>query len=102
MFVLPQLQWFSHYKKSLASFMRSLGGGEGLDITQDMKPPKSLYIEVRRRLSSDITSICKLRLLLPLSPAALFQMFLQHVLSPTNYNHRPVCCVDCTEMTEGQ
>ncbi|XP_023268899.1 DNA replication complex GINS protein PSF1-like [Seriola lalandi dorsalis] len=27
--------------------MRSLGGGEGLDITQDMKPPKSLYIEVR-------------------------------------------------------
>ncbi|XP_062256656.1 DNA replication complex GINS protein PSF1 isoform X1 [Platichthys flesus] len=42
-----ELQWFSHYKKSLASFMRSLGGGEGLDITQDMKPPKSLYIEVR-------------------------------------------------------
>lgn len=26
--------------------MRSFGGGEGLDITQDMKPPKSLYIEV--------------------------------------------------------
>lgn len=26
--------------------MRSLGGEEGLDITQDMKPPKSLYIEV--------------------------------------------------------
>lgn len=42
-----QLQWFSQYKKSLASFMRSLGGDEGLDITQDMKPPKSLYIEVR-------------------------------------------------------
>ncbi|CAB1416019.1 unnamed protein product [Pleuronectes platessa] len=42
-----ELQWFSHYKKSLASFMRALGGGEGLDITQDMKPPKSLYIEVR-------------------------------------------------------
>ncbi|KAK1905313.1 DNA replication complex GINS protein PSF1 [Dissostichus eleginoides] len=34
-------------EKSLASFMRSLGGGEGLDITQDMKPPKSLYIQVR-------------------------------------------------------
>lgn len=44
---LSQLQWFNQYKKSLASFMRSLGGGEGLDITQDMKPPKSLYIEVR-------------------------------------------------------
>uniref|UniRef100_A0AAQ6ISP6 DNA replication complex GINS protein PSF1 n=1 Tax=Anabas testudineus TaxID=64144 RepID=A0AAQ6ISP6_ANATE len=42
-----ELQWFNQYKKSLASFMRSLGGGEGLDITQDMKPPKSLYIEVR-------------------------------------------------------
>ena len=27
--------------------MRSLGGDEGLDISQDMKPPKSLYIEVR-------------------------------------------------------
>lgn len=45
--VCTQLQWFSQYKKSLASFMRSLGGDEGLDITQDMKPPKSLYIEVR-------------------------------------------------------
>lgn len=41
------MQWFSQYKKSLASFMRSLGGGVGLDITQDMKPPKSLYIQVR-------------------------------------------------------
>ncbi|XP_049928034.1 DNA replication complex GINS protein PSF1 [Epinephelus moara] len=40
-------EWFSQYKKSLASFMRSVGGGDGLDITQDMKPPKSLYIEVR-------------------------------------------------------
>lgn len=27
--------------------MRSIGGEGGLDITQDMKPPKSLYIEVR-------------------------------------------------------
>ncbi|XP_067091725.1 DNA replication complex GINS protein PSF1 isoform X2 [Osmerus mordax] len=34
-------------EKSLATFMRSLGGEEGLDITQDVKPPKSLYIEVR-------------------------------------------------------
>ena len=41
-----QLQWFNQYKKSLANFMRSVGGEEGLDITQDMKPPKSLYIEV--------------------------------------------------------
>lgn len=26
--------------------MRSVGGADGLDITQDMKPPKSLYIQV--------------------------------------------------------
>ncbi|XP_053535003.1 DNA replication complex GINS protein PSF1 [Ictalurus punctatus] len=42
-----ELEWFNQYKKSLATHMRSLGGEEGLDITQDMKPPKSLYIEVR-------------------------------------------------------
>ncbi|XP_073413581.1 DNA replication complex GINS protein PSF1 isoform X1 [Dendrobates tinctorius] len=42
-----ETDWFNQYKKSLATYMRSLGGEEGLDITQDMKPPKSLYIEVR-------------------------------------------------------
>ncbi|MED6252195.1 DNA replication complex GINS protein PSF1 [Ataeniobius toweri] len=42
-----EVQWFGRYKKSLASFMRSIGGEEGLDITQDMKPPKSLYIQVK-------------------------------------------------------
>ncbi|XP_024608475.1 DNA replication complex GINS protein PSF1 isoform X2 [Neophocaena asiaeorientalis asiaeorientalis] len=42
-----EMEWFNHYKKSLATYMRSLGGHEGLDITQDMKPPKNLYIEVR-------------------------------------------------------
>ncbi|XP_055994062.1 DNA replication complex GINS protein PSF1 isoform X2 [Sorex fumeus] len=42
-----EMEWFNRYKKSLATYMRSLGGDEGLDITQDMKPPKSLYIEVR-------------------------------------------------------
>ena len=41
-----QMDWFNRYKKSLATYMRSLGGDEGLDITQDMKPPKTLYIEV--------------------------------------------------------
>ncbi|XP_019682485.2 DNA replication complex GINS protein PSF1 isoform X3 [Herpailurus yagouaroundi] len=40
-----EMEWFNHYKKSLATYMRSLGGDGGLDITQDMKPPKSLYIE---------------------------------------------------------
>uniref|UniRef100_A0A8I3S3G2 DNA replication complex GINS protein PSF1 n=1 Tax=Canis lupus familiaris TaxID=9615 RepID=A0A8I3S3G2_CANLF len=42
---LCAVEWFDHYKKSLATYMRSLGGDEGLDISQDMKPPKSLYIE---------------------------------------------------------
>ncbi|XP_061601466.1 DNA replication complex GINS protein PSF1 isoform X2 [Cololabis saira] len=42
-----EVQWFSQYKKSLSSFMRSIGAGEGLDITQDMQPPKSLYVQVR-------------------------------------------------------
>ncbi|XP_005293597.1 DNA replication complex GINS protein PSF1 [Trachemys scripta elegans] len=42
-----ETEWFNQYKKSLATYMRSLGGEEGLDLTQDMKPPKSLYIEVR-------------------------------------------------------
>ncbi|CAM9155599.1 unnamed protein product, partial [Rangifer tarandus platyrhynchus] len=38
------VDWFSGYKMSLAT-MRSLAGDQGLDITQDVKPPKSLYIE---------------------------------------------------------
>uniref|UniRef100_A0A8D0C9Z8 DNA replication complex GINS protein PSF1 n=1 Tax=Salvator merianae TaxID=96440 RepID=A0A8D0C9Z8_SALMN len=42
-----EMVWFNQYKKSLATYMRSLGGGDGLDLTQDIKPPKSLYIEVR-------------------------------------------------------
>ncbi|XP_071790258.1 DNA replication complex GINS protein PSF1-like isoform X2 [Asterias amurensis] len=41
-----EVQWFTKYNKSLASYMRSLGN-DGLDLTQDRKPPKSLYIEVR-------------------------------------------------------
>ncbi|XP_043762908.1 uncharacterized protein LOC122696855 [Cervus elaphus] len=42
-----QVDWFNGYKMSLATYMRSLAGDQGLDITQDVKPPKSLYIEVR-------------------------------------------------------
>ncbi|XP_071962678.1 DNA replication complex GINS protein PSF1-like [Antedon mediterranea] len=41
-----EMHWFGRYNKSLAKYMRSLGS-DGLDLTQDMKPPKSLYIEVR-------------------------------------------------------
>ena len=44
---LFQVQWFNKYNKSLANYMRSIGGGGGLDLTQDMKPPKTLYVEVK-------------------------------------------------------
>lgn len=27
--------------------MRSVGDGQGIDLTADLRPPKSLYIEVR-------------------------------------------------------
>ena len=45
----PEIQWFNKYNKCLANYMRSLGTQGGLDLTQDIKPPKSLYIEVRSR-----------------------------------------------------
>lgn len=41
-----QVHWFSKYNKMLANYMRSIGGEGGLDLTQDLKPPKTLYIEV--------------------------------------------------------
>ncbi|KAK3882348.1 hypothetical protein Pcinc_013256 [Petrolisthes cinctipes] len=43
----PEIQWFNRYNKNLASYMRSLGEAGGLDLTQDTKPPKNLYVEVR-------------------------------------------------------
>ncbi|KAK2182249.1 hypothetical protein NP493_359g02025 [Ridgeia piscesae] len=43
----PELQWFNKYSKCLANYMSSIGGHGGLDLTQDVKPPKTLYIEVR-------------------------------------------------------
>ncbi|XP_046558074.1 DNA replication complex GINS protein PSF1-like [Haliotis rubra] len=42
-----EIQWFSRYNKMLASYMRSIGDAGGLDLTQDLKPPKTLYVEVR-------------------------------------------------------
>uniref|UniRef100_A0A1B0FAE8 DNA replication complex GINS protein PSF1 n=1 Tax=Glossina morsitans morsitans TaxID=37546 RepID=A0A1B0FAE8_GLOMM len=43
----PEVSYFNSYAKSLASYMRSIGDGQGLDLTVDLQPPKSLYIEVR-------------------------------------------------------
>ena len=44
--VNPEIQWFNIYNRSLATYMRSIGEGEGLNIMKDMVPPKSLYVEV--------------------------------------------------------
>ncbi|CAK8693829.1 unnamed protein product [Clavelina lepadiformis] len=41
-----EVQWFSNYNRSLSSYMRSIGP-RGLDLTQDLKPPQNVFIEVR-------------------------------------------------------
>lgn len=41
-----EVGWFNNYNKSLAIYMMSIGG-VGIDLTQNMAPPKSLFIEVR-------------------------------------------------------
>lgn len=43
----PEIQWFNAYSKHLATYMRSIGDGLGVNLTSDLKPPKSLYVEVR-------------------------------------------------------
>ncbi|XP_012265829.1 DNA replication complex GINS protein PSF1-like isoform X2 [Athalia rosae] len=47
LFAEPEVQWFNSYNKSLATYMRSIGDNHGLNLTTDITPPKSLYIEVR-------------------------------------------------------
>ncbi|XP_064603620.1 DNA replication complex GINS protein PSF1-like [Liolophura sinensis] len=42
-----EVSWFNNYNKSLAMYMRSIGGDGGFDLTQDLKPPKTLHVEVR-------------------------------------------------------
>ncbi|KAK6636037.1 hypothetical protein RUM43_009689 [Polyplax serrata] len=42
-----ELKWVKTYSKLLASYMTTIGDGIGLNITQDIKPPKSFYIEVK-------------------------------------------------------
>ncbi|XP_055387514.1 DNA replication complex GINS protein PSF1-like [Condylostylus longicornis] len=43
----PEIMYFNNYSKSLANYMRSIGDGFGIDLTSDLKPPKTLYVEVR-------------------------------------------------------
>ncbi|KAL7063631.1 hypothetical protein AAHC03_0912 [Spirometra sp. Aus1] len=46
-----ELKWFTNYCSSLANFMQAdateRGGAGGMDLTQSLKPPKSLVMEVR-------------------------------------------------------
>ena len=42
-----ELDWFTKYSKLLAFYMSSIGDGTGLNITQDITPPQSLYVEVK-------------------------------------------------------
>lgn len=43
----PEMAFFNQYNKDLASYMRAIGDGTGIDLTIDRVPPKSLHIEVR-------------------------------------------------------
>lgn len=43
----PEIQWFNNYNKILSGYMRSIGEGQGIDLTCDLQPPKDLFIEVR-------------------------------------------------------
>lgn len=42
-----EIQWFHKYNRSLANYMRSIGGGGVIDLTEYTTPPQTLYIEVR-------------------------------------------------------
>ena len=42
-----EVQWFQAYNKSLATYMRSLGEDYGFNITANMLPPKTPYVEVK-------------------------------------------------------
>jgi len=41
-----EVRWYTDYNRSLAKYMTSVGG-VGIDLTQNVVPPRSLYIEVR-------------------------------------------------------
>ncbi|XP_045476583.1 DNA replication complex GINS protein PSF1-like [Harmonia axyridis] len=41
-----EVEWISKYSSNLGKYMRSVGD-EGINLTLNLKPPKSLYVEVR-------------------------------------------------------
>ncbi|XP_017878069.1 DNA replication complex GINS protein PSF1 [Ceratina calcarata] len=42
-----EVQWFQSYNRSLATYMRSLGDDQGFNLTTNILPPKTLYVEVK-------------------------------------------------------
>lgn len=42
-----ELEWFTKYNDNLFTYMSSLNGGKGLDLTLYVHPPKKLYIQVK-------------------------------------------------------
>lgn len=42
-----ELEWFTTYNNNLFTYMSSLNGGKGLDLTLYVTPPKKLYIQVK-------------------------------------------------------
>lgn len=42
-----ELQWFQAYNKSLATYMRSIGDQHGFNLTINILPPKTPYVEVK-------------------------------------------------------
>lgn len=43
----PEIQWFNNYSKILANYMIGISDEHSINLTEDIKPPKSLFIEVR-------------------------------------------------------
>lgn len=41
-----EIQWFQSYNKSLATYMKSLGEDYGFNLTTNILPPKTPYVEV--------------------------------------------------------
>lgn len=43
----PERDFFNNYSVILGNYMRSIGDGTGINLTEDTKPPKSLFVVVR-------------------------------------------------------
>ena len=43
----PEQAFFATYGRDLAKYMQSIGDGIGLDLLNDLQPPRGLYISVR-------------------------------------------------------